>query len=188
MTEPSGALALAGLKRYIADNDLINAGKRFVVVVSGANMNFGRLRFVAERAELGEKKEVLFSAEIPDLPGRSVLSSLPRPSLDLITKYPLTSFIALHTIIHPRAVTEFTYRWTESRSAHIFLSFILASTSPRAAEVAEVLDQLKAKGMVAHDISDDEFAKDHARYMVGGASNPRDERVFRFRKLKMYIE
>lgn len=76
MTEPSGALALAGLKRYIADNDLIGAGKRFVVVVSGANMNFGRLRFVAERAELGEKKEVLFSAEIPDVPGRSVLPTV----------------------------------------------------------------------------------------------------------------
>lgn len=124
-------------------------------------MNFGRLRFVAERAELGEKKEVLFSAEIPDVPG---------------------SFIALHTIIHPRAVTEFSYRWSASHPAYIFLSFILAGTSPRAVEVAETLAQLKAKNMVAYDISDDELAKDHARYMIGGASNPKDERVFRFRE------
>ena len=80
ITEPSGALGLAGLKRYVVDNNLIGAGKRFVVVVSGANMNFGRLRFVAERAELGEGREVLFSVEIPETPGRSAigLSCLPK--------------------------------------------------------------------------------------------------------------
>jgi len=60
------------------------------------------------------------------------------------------------------------------------MSFILASSSPRPVEVAEVLEQLRAKGMVAHDISDDELAKSHARYMVGGPSNPKDERIFRF--------
>lgn len=63
------------MKRYITDNSLIGAGKRFVVVVSGANMNFGRLRFVAERAELGEGKEVMMSVEIPDTPGRCVILS-----------------------------------------------------------------------------------------------------------------
>ena len=63
-------MALAGLKRYIVDNDLVGAGRRFVVVVSGANMNFDRLRFVAERAELGEGREALFSVEIPGIPGR----------------------------------------------------------------------------------------------------------------------
>lgn len=70
ITEPAGALALAGLKRYIANNNLIGANKRFVAVVSGANMNFGRLRFVAERAEIGEGREALFSVEIPEQPGR----------------------------------------------------------------------------------------------------------------------
>lgn len=70
ITEPAGALALAGLKHYIVENKLLGAGKRFVVVVSGANMNFGRLRFVAERAELGEGREVLFTVEIPEQPGR----------------------------------------------------------------------------------------------------------------------
>jgi threonine dehydratase len=69
ITEPAGALALAGLKHYIVENNLVGAGKQFAVVVSGANMNFGRLRFVAERAELGEGREVLFTVEIPEKPG-----------------------------------------------------------------------------------------------------------------------
>lgn len=75
MTEPAGALALAGLKRHILQNDLIGANKRFVAVVSGANMNFDRLRFVAERAELGEGREALFSVEIPERPGRYAFKS-----------------------------------------------------------------------------------------------------------------
>lgn len=70
MTEPAGALALAGLKRHIVQNKLIGAQKRFVAVVSGANMNFDRLRFVAERAELGEGREALLSVEIPEQTGR----------------------------------------------------------------------------------------------------------------------
>lgn len=70
ITEPAGALSLAGLKRYIIDNDLLNAQKRFVAVISGANMNFDRLRFVAERAELGEGREALLSVKIPERPGR----------------------------------------------------------------------------------------------------------------------
>jgi threonine dehydratase len=72
VTEPAGALALAGLKRYIVDNKLVGAKKKFVAVVSGANMNFDRLRFVAERAELGEGREALLSVDIPEKPGRSV--------------------------------------------------------------------------------------------------------------------
>ena len=70
ITEPAGALSLAGLKRYIIDNGLLGAQKRFVAVVSGANMNFSRLRFVSERAELGEGREVLLSVDIPEKPGR----------------------------------------------------------------------------------------------------------------------
>lgn len=70
ITEPAGALALAGLKRYITDNNLVGADKKFVAVISGANMNFDRLRFVAERAELGEGREALLSVEIPERPGR----------------------------------------------------------------------------------------------------------------------
>ena len=81
ITEPAGALALAGLKRYIVDNELIGAQKKFVAVISGANMNFDRLRFVAERAELGEGREALLSVEIPEKPGRWVAPApLPRTS------------------------------------------------------------------------------------------------------------
>lgn len=72
ITEPAGAVSLACLKRYIIDKNLVGAGKRFVAVISGANMNFDRLRFVAERAELGEGREALLSVEIPERPGRFV--------------------------------------------------------------------------------------------------------------------
>lgn len=71
--EPSGALGLAGLKAHIVNNNLQNTGKRYVAVVSGGNMNFGRLRFVAERAELGERREVLMSVKVPERPGRCVV-------------------------------------------------------------------------------------------------------------------
>lgn len=73
MAEPAGALALAGLKQYILDNKFLGGGKKFVAVVSGANINFGRLRFVAERAELGEGREALFTAEIPEKRGRQAI-------------------------------------------------------------------------------------------------------------------
>ncbi|KAJ1960524.1 threonine deaminase, partial [Dipsacomyces acuminosporus] len=98
--EPSGALATAGLKKYAHTNSL--KGKALVAITSGANMNFDRLRFVAERAAIGEQKEVLLSAVIPERPG---------------------SFIKLHDVIHPRAITEFTYRYGDSEKAHIFVSF-----------------------------------------------------------------
>ncbi|KAF8494639.1 tryptophan synthase beta subunit-like PLP-dependent enzyme [Russula emetica] len=158
VTEPAGALALAGLKKYILDNQLIGSGKKFVVVISGANMNFDRLRFVAERAALGEGREALLSVDIPERPG---------------------SFFALHTVIHPRQVTEFIYRYNVPGRAQVFLSFQL-ETSSRAKEVASVLDELERGGMKGHDISDDEMAKSHARYLIGGASDVPNERLFRF--------
>ncbi|CCA67494.1 probable ILV1-anabolic serine and threonine dehydratase precursor [Serendipita indica DSM 11827] len=158
ITEPAGALALAGLKQYITENGLIGAGKRFVAVVSGANMNFGRLRFVAERAELGEGREVLFTVDIPETPG---------------------SFVRLHNIIHPRAVTEFIYRYNRPDMAHVFISFILSSAD-REKEVRDILGELARGGMTGTDISDDELAKAHGRYMVGGCQDVQDERVFRF--------
>ncbi|KAH7926722.1 threonine dehydratase I [Leucogyrophana mollusca] len=158
ITEPAGALALAGLKRYIINNKLIGAQQKFVAVVSGANMNFDRLRFVAERAELGEGREALLSVEVPEKPG---------------------SFFALHSLIFPRAITEFIYRYNSSTVAHIFLSFKLESSS-RSKEVSAVLAALKEEGMTGYDISDDEMAKSHARYMVGGCKVVPDERLFRF--------
>ncbi|KDR75861.1 hypothetical protein GALMADRAFT_248592 [Galerina marginata CBS 339.88] len=159
ITEPAGALALAGLKRYIIQNNLIGSQKKFVAVVSGANMNFDRLRFVAERAELGEGREALLTVEIPERPG---------------------SFIALHSIIHPRSVTEFIYRYNVSGDrAHVLLSFKLQSSS-REAEVRDLLSALEREDMKGFDISDDEMAKSHVRYMIGGCQKVPHERVFRF--------
>ncbi|KAJ7647289.1 tryptophan synthase beta subunit-like PLP-dependent enzyme [Roridomyces roridus] len=161
ITEPSGALALAALKHYIIENHLVGANKKFVAVVSGANMNFDRLRFVAERAELGEGLEALLSVDIPERPG---------------------SFVALHSIIHPRAVTEFIYRYNCYSSpdrAHVFLSFRLESGS-RATEVPALLKALEAEDMVGFDISDNEMAKSHGRYMIGGSQVVPNERVLRF--------
>lgn len=158
ITEPAGALALAGLKRYIAQNALLGANKRFVAVVSGANMNFDRLRFVAERAELGEGREALLSVRLPEKPG---------------------SFLVLHTIIHPRATTEFIYRYNDPQVAHTMISFKLETTQ-REKEVADVLAQLEKQGMKGFDISDDELAKSHGRYMIGGSLSVPNERLFRF--------
>ncbi|KAH7102270.1 threonine ammonia-lyase [Auriculariales sp. MPI-PUGE-AT-0066] len=168
ITEPAGALALAGLKAYILQNNLVGAGKTFVAVVSGANMNFSRLRFVAERADLGEGRETLLSVEIPEKPG---------------------SFFNLHSEIFPRVITEFSYRFESlpgsstppgQRPAHIYLSFLSESPLQRETEVADLIRRLADKGMRAVDISDNEMAKSHARYMVGGRSRVPNERAFRF--------
>ncbi|KAI0744040.1 threonine ammonia-lyase [Daedaleopsis nitida] len=158
ITEPAGALGLAALKRYIVDNQLVGAHKKFVAVISGANMNFDRLRFVAERAELGEGREALLRVEIPEKPG---------------------SFFALHDMIHPRATTEFVYRYHHPERAQIFLSFQLETTS-RTKEVSDLIAALGRLDMKAVDISDDELAKSHARYMIGGCTEVPNERMFRF--------
>ncbi|KAG8213971.1 tryptophan synthase beta subunit-like PLP-dependent enzyme [Butyriboletus roseoflavus] len=142
ITEPAGALALAGLKRHIIASKLIGAQQKFVAIVSGANMNFDRLRFVAERAELGEGREALLSVEVPEKPG---------------------SFFALHSVIYPRSVTEFVYRYNSPDLAHIFLSFKLQSSS-RTSEVSAVLDAIQQQGFKGFDISDDEMAKSHTRF------------------------
>jgi threonine dehydratase len=92
------------------------------------------------------------------------------------------SFIALHTVIHPRAVTEFIYRYSSSEVAHVYLSFQLEGKLPRTAEVANVLTTLESEGMKGVDISDDELAKTHGRYMIGGKCEVPNERVFRFGK------
>ena len=172
------------MKRYIVDNQLVGAQKKFVAVISGANMNFDRLRFVAERAELGEGREALLTVEIPEKPGRSVVSLF-----DVILDYPSScltksispshSFVALHDMIHPRATTEFVYRYHDPERAQIFLSFQLETTS-RAKEVSDLILALEKLDMKAVDISDDEMAKSHARYMIGGCKQVPNERLFRF--------
>lgn len=178
VTEPAGALALAGLKRYIQENNLVGAKKRYVAVVSGANMNFDRLRFVAERAELGEGREALISVDVPEQPGRCILFLFFTVHPVLTTR----SFIRLHTILHPRQITEFIYRYNCYSSpdrAHIIFSLRLESHD-RASEIGKLLSDLAKEDMKGLDISDNELAKSHGRYMIGGSQVVPHERVLRF--------
>ncbi|CCH60303.1 hypothetical protein TBLA_0C05070 [Henningerozyma blattae CBS 6284] len=171
IVEPSGALSVAGLKKYVQHlhPEIDHSKQIYVPILSGANMNFDRLRFVSERAVLGEGKEVFFLVTIPDTPG---------------------SFKQLQKIIHPRAVTEFSYRYNEHRpeinsdatkeqvpNAYIYTSFNVVD---REREVPEILSKLKAIGFDAIDISDNEMAKSHGRYLVGGASKVPNERIVSF--------
>ncbi|KAF9170902.1 hypothetical protein BGX21_002561 [Mortierella sp. AD011] len=158
IVEPAGALAVAGCKKYLREHRLIN--KTCVAVTSGANMNFERLRFVAERSLLGEQKEALISAVIPERPGE---------------------FMKLYMHIHPLMVTEFSYRYdSDGKQAHIFMSFLC--NQDRRNELPPIMKSIAAEdGMQVWDISDDEMAKSHARYMIGGRSKVEHERMFRFK-------
>ncbi len=152
--EPAGALAVAGAKNWIRDNTVKNA--TVAAILSGANMNFDRLRHVAERADLGECKEAIFSATIPERPG---------------------SFRKLCSVLGRRLVTEFNYRYGDKHEAHIFIG--VRVTDRREAD--EVLATLQDHGFDPIDFTDNETAKIHVRYLVGGkAQGLENERVFRF--------
>ena len=152
--EPAGALSVAGIKHYIKQNGCKN--QTFVGVLSGANMNFDRLRFVAERAELGEHREVLFAVTIPEKKN---------------------SFRSLISLLGSRNITEFNYRISDAADAQIFVGI---QTEHRS-EAAEIKKLFEDQGLPALDITENELAKTHLRYMVGGHSKlATDERVFRF--------
>ncbi|KFA64497.1 hypothetical protein S40285_01113 [Stachybotrys chlorohalonatus IBT 40285] len=158
--EPAGALPIAGLKKYAALNPSEDTKRSLIAVTSGANMNFDRLRFVAERATLGEGKEALLSASIPEQPG---------------------SFAKLIDIIMPHAVTEFSYRYATSETANVLIGLSLtAPASQRTQELSTLLDRIRAGGMAVSDLSNDELAKSHIRYLVGGRSGVPNERVYMF--------
>jgi threonine dehydratase len=154
IAEPSGALALAGLKAYVAAHPARTGA--LVAINSGANMNFDRLRHVAERADIGEAREILLGVTIPETPG---------------------SYRAFVDVLGPRTITEFNYRYADAAVAHVFVGLKLAdATRDKPAVVAE----LKGRGYEVIDISADETAKLHVRYMVGGrAPTLRDEVLFR---------
>jgi len=155
IAEPAGALAVAGLKKWVARERA--AGKTFVTLNSGANMNFDRLRHVAERADLGQQREALFAVEIPEQPG---------------------SFLHFCSAVGTRFVTEFNYRYQDTRRAEIFVGVAL---SGGVAEKEQVLKAIAAAGFRVVDMSDNEMAKLHVRYMVGGpAHGLAHERLFRF--------
>jgi len=157
--EPAGALSLAGLKKWVSQNPSTDLNREVVAVASGANMNFDRLRFVAERATLGEQKEALLTVTIPERPG---------------------SFAQLVEAVLPQAVTEFGYRYAASDQAHVLMGISVSSASARAEELESLFSRLSAEGMTARDISDDELAKTHVRYLVGGRSDVKDERIYMF--------
>lgn len=152
--EPAGSLAVAGAKLYAERTGI--ADQTLVAVTSGANMNFDRMRFVAERAEVGEAREAVFAVTIPEERG---------------------SFKRFCELIGARSVTEFNYRIADAHTAHIFIGVQIKHR----AESAEIAAAFAAHGFPAVDLSGDELAKQHIRYMVGGHSPlAHDERLFRF--------
>ena len=149
--EPAGALAVAGLKRYAEQHP--GAGRTYVAITCGANMNFDRLRFVAERSE---EREALFAVTIPERIG---------------------SFRAFAELVGPRSVTEFNYRISNRDAAHVFVGLALADRDDSAA----IASEFRARGFATIDLTHDELAKEHVRHMVGGRSElAQDERLYRF--------
>lgn len=155
IVEPAGGLALAGAKKYIAEHKLV--GQTLVTISCGANVNFDRLRHIAERAAVGEQQEMLLAAEIPEVPG---------------------SFRRFCEAIGRRGITEFNYRYSDDKNAHVFAGVQLDRGID---ERRELLSALKTAGYKVVDLSDDEMAKLHIRHMVGGRSpHVSNERLFRF--------
>ena len=152
--EPSGAMGVAAIKHYVAQHKL--KGKTLVAITCGANMNFDRLRFVAERAEFGEQREALFAVTIPEQRG---------------------SFKRFCELIGPRAVTEFNYRISDAAVAHVFVGVAISNGD----EADKIARNFERHGFATVNLTDDELAKEHVRHMVGGRSGlAADERLFRF--------
>jgi len=152
--EPAGALATAGIKEYAKRHKL--SGETLIGIASGANMNFDRLRFIAERAEVGEKREAVLAVSIPEQPG---------------------AFKTFCHLLGDRNITEFNYRYSDPKIAHIFVGVAIADPS----EATNLVAALQAKGLPALDLTDNEVAKLHLRHLVGGhAPQATNEVVFRF--------
>ncbi len=152
--EPAGALAIAGAKLVAARDQL--KGKTLVAIASGANMNFDRLRFVAERAEIGEKREAILAVSIPETPG---------------------SFRKFCALLGNRNITEFNYRYADSKEAHVFVGVQVKDQS----EISKLVATLKKNKLNTQNFTDNEMAKLHVRHLVGGhAPSLKDEIMFRF--------
>lgn len=154
ITEPAGATSVAGMKKYVEREGC--EGQTLVTVSSGANTNFDRLRYVAERAEVGEHREAILSVTIPERPG---------------------AFKQFVSIIGKRAVTEFNYRYADDDDAKIFVGVKIGSLEER----EELVQSLRDAGHPVLDLTDNEVAKSHIRHMVGGhAPHIENERLYRF--------
>ena len=154
LLEPAGALAIAGAKKYVADSGA--TGRTIVAVSCGANMNFDRLRFVAERAEIGEHREAIFAVTIPEQTG---------------------SFRRFCERVGTRNVTEFNYRMSDDADAHVFVGIGISARK----EAVELAAAFEEAGFATIDLTDDELAKVHLRHLVGGRSaHASDEVLYRF--------
>jgi len=154
VAEPSGVLAVAGIKRWVERTG--STGETYAAIVSGANVNFDRLRFVAERAELGEQREAVFAATIPERPG---------------------SFKQFCRLVGKRNVTEFNYRYAGPPDAHVFVGVEVRGRP----ETERLLRTLERNGIRTLDLSDNEMAKLHVRHLVGGrAPGAENEVLYRF--------
>ena len=152
--EPAGALAIAGAKAWAERKR--SRGATFVAVACGANMNFDRLRFVAEEAELGENREAILAVTIPETPG---------------------SFKAFCAMLGQRNVTEFNYRYDDAQQAHVFVGVQVRNRK----ETAQLVRALRRRGLQTLDLSGNELAKLHVRHMVGGhAPGAKNEILYRF--------
>ncbi|MDR0213514.1 MAG: threonine ammonia-lyase, biosynthetic [Comamonas sp.] len=159
IVEPSGALGVAAIKQYVAKHK--TKGETYAAILSGANMNFDRLRFVAERAEVGEEREALFAVTIPEERGSF------KHFCEVVGKLPGG----------PRNVTEFNYRISHEDKAHVFVGL----TTPTRGESEKITKNFQKNGFEALDLTFDEMAKEHLRHMVGGHSPlAQEERLLRF--------
>jgi threonine dehydratase len=154
IAEPAGVLAVAGIKKYFAEHS--GEGKTAAAVLSGANVNFARLRHIAERAAVGEESEALFGVTIPERPG---------------------SFLDFCETVGMRGITEFNYRYSDDAEAHIFVGVQLKSGI---AEKQEIMDELSGHGLPVIDLSNNDMARLHIRHMVGGRAPVENEHILRF--------
>jgi threonine dehydratase len=152
--EPSGALGLAGLKAYIEKTGAKN--EHLVTIASGANTNFNRLRFVADRAEMGEAREALFAITIPEARGSF------KKLCDLLGEH--------------RSITEFNYRMNSTNAAHIMVGIAISNHG----DSIKISDKLTKKGFQHVDMTHNDLAKQHVRNMIGGAVSAQDELLYRF--------
>jgi threonine dehydratase len=153
--EPAGALGIAGLKQYVQREGIKNAA--LVAICSGANVNFDRLRYIAELAELGEHREALLAVTIPERPG---------------------SFREFCHALGPRAITEFNYRYADDKDAHVFAGIQLRHGRE---EKDKLIAMLQSRGYPVVDMSTNDLAKNHIRHMVGGhAPGAENELLYRF--------